>query len=65
MVSYWLNSNQRQWLIDEYIEQLQDFGQCENETDERSSLSKLKNPTLIDICVDFMPLIMEQMPKNL
>tara|TARA_Y100000004_G_scaffold101122_1_gene113347 strand:- start:470 stop:667 length:198 start_codon:yes stop_codon:yes gene_type:complete len=65
MSTFWLNKNQRQWLIDEYIEQLKEFDQCDDEAAERESLQCLSNPTLIEICVDFMPLIMSLMPKNL
>ena len=65
MSTFWLNKNQRQWLIDEYIDQLKEFDQCDDEAAERESLKCLPNPTLIEICVDFMPLIMSLMPKNL
>ena len=55
---------QREWLIAEYMEQLEEFDQLDEYPDMDDYLRKMNNVDLINECVGFMPLIMTMMPKK-
>ena len=55
---------QREWLIAEFMEQLEEFDQLDEYPGMEEDLRAMGNVQLIEMCVDFMPLIMEMMPKK-
>jgi len=59
-----INKAQRAYLIDEYIEQLDEFGQLDEYPGMEESLKSMNNVELIEMCVEFMPLIMEDMKRH-
>lgn len=59
-----LTKAQRNYLIDEYIEQLEEFDQLEEYPDMKKDLERLSNPALIQECEDFMPLIMQMLAQS-
>jgi len=59
-----ITKTQREWLIAEYMEQLDEFDQLDEYPEMDDYLRKLNNVDLINECVEFMPLIMEFMPEK-
>lgn len=60
----YLNSNERNWLIDQYLEQLEEFGEEELIAEYQAGLKSAGNIELIDACIDFMPIIFELIPSR-
>ena len=56
---------QREWLIAEYMEQLEEFDQLDEYPEMEEDLRKMGNVDLINECVGLMPLIIKYMPANL
>ena len=59
-----INKAQRAYLIDEYMEQLDEFGQLDEYPEMEETLKSCNNVELIELCVDFMPLIMRDMKRH-
>ena len=59
-----INKAQRAYLIDEYMEQLDEFDQLDEYPGMEESLKSMNNVELIEMCVDFMPDIMKMMKRH-
>ena len=64
MAQYFLNKAQREWLIAEYMEQIEEFDQLDEFPEMEDTLRSCNNVELVTLCVDFMPAIMDFLPKK-
>lgn len=62
--NYFLNKAQREFLIAEYMEQLEEFDQLDEYPNMDETLRACDNVELVNLCVEFMPLIMDFLPKK-
>ena len=60
-VNVFLTDNQRNWLIDEYLNKLVDIGESQLIDDCTDILNHMRNPEFYAECLSFMPTCMSDM----